>query len=549
VYPAGSVVAILRVKAMTLKVVGGGLISAIVLGLYAVSGTWIPATRPPRPSPSAQHRTTALSWTDLSGRPSRDAREALSLLTTADQEGLDPADYDAASVEALLSALDTCDEPLAPDIAAFDAALTGNLSRYFHDLRFGRVDPRAVGFRVTRPPGDLDFTSILAAALAAHRIGAAAAELAPPFRLYRDLRRELARYRSIAADRSLRSLPPVEGAVHHGERYAGVPDLRRLLVAFGDLTQDVPVPAAGDVYDAAIVDGVRHFQVRHGLRPDGVLGPLTRTALNVPLAWRVRQIELALERLRWLPDLTTERLVAVNIPMFRVWAWDSIQLDAAPSMTTGVIVGRALNTRTPVLDEEMRYIIFRPYWNIPTSILRHEILPALSRDPAYFERHDMEIVSGQGDDARPVVLTERSLAGLRAGTLRVRQRPGPQNSLGLVKFVFPNDADVYLHGTPAQQLFSRFRRDFSHGCVRVEDPVALAEWALKGRPEWTRERIVAAMHARESLRVDLERPINVILFYLTAVVMPADGTVRFAEDIYHHDAVLDRALKRARPVQ
>ena len=161
----------------------------------------------------------------------------------------------------------------------------------------------------------------------------------------------------------------------------------------------------------------------------------------------------------------------------------------------------------------------------------------------------MEIVSGPGDDARPVALTERSLAGLRAGTLRVRQRPGPQNSLGLVKFVFPNDMDVYLHGTPAQQLFSQSRRDFSHGCVRVEDSVALAEWVLKDRPEWTRERIVAAMHARESLRVDLKRPIKVILFYLTAVVMPANGTIRFSEDIYRHDATLDRALRRDGPVQ
>jgi murein L,D-transpeptidase YcbB/YkuD len=473
----------------------------------------------------------------------------LSLLTGADQEGLDPADYQAAAIEALLSALDTCQEPLAADIDVFDSALTDNLLRYLHDLRFGRVEPRTVGFRVTGPPGDRDFTTILTAALSTHRVAAAAAELAPPFGLYRDLRRELVRYRAMAADRSLRSLPPVEGAVHPGARYAGLPGLHRLLVAFGDLRPDVPVPSAEHVYGGVIVDGVKRFQARHGLQPDGVLGARTRTAVNVPLAWRVRQIELALERLRWLPDLTNERLVAVNIPMFRVWAWDSIRLDTAPSITTGVIVGRALNTRTPVLDEEMRYIIFRPYWNVPTSILRHEILPALSRDPSYFERHDMEIVSGQGDDARPVALTERSLARLRAGRLRVRQRPGPQNSLGLVKFVFPNDADVYLHGTPAQQLFSQSRRDFSHGCVRVEDPVALAEWALKDQPEWSRERILAAMHAPESRRVDLQRPIKVILFYVTAVVMPADGSVRFAEDIYGHDAALDRALRGARPVQ
>jgi murein L,D-transpeptidase YcbB/YkuD len=518
---------------MTLRIGGWGLIAVMMSLLSCVQGT----------------SASALSWTDSSGRPGRDAREALSLLKGADQEGLDPADYHAAAVEALLSALETCPEPSAADIAVFDETLTGNLLRYFHDLHFGRVEPRTVGFRVSHPPGALDFTAILAAALSAHRVAAAAAELTPQLRLYRDLRRELARYRSIAADRSLRPLPSVPGAVHPGDRYAGVPELRRLLLAFGDVPSDAPMPVERNVYAGAVVDGVRHFQVRHGLRPDGVLGTLTREAINVPLTRRVRQIELALERLRWLPDLTNDRLVAVNIPMFRVWAWDSVRFDAVPAMTTGVIVGRALSTRTPVLDEEMRYIMFRPYWNIPTSILRHEILPALSRDPAYLERQDMEIVSGQGDDARPMALTERSLAGLRAGTLRLRQRPGPRNSLGLVKFVFPNDADVYLHATPAQQLFSQSRRDFSHGCVRVEDPVALAEWALKDRPEWTRDRIVAAMHGRESLRVDLQRPIRVILFYLTAVVMPADGTIRFAEDIYRHDAALDRALARAGRVQ
>jgi murein L,D-transpeptidase YcbB/YkuD len=161
----------------------------------------------------------------------------------------------------------------------------------------------------------------------------------------------------------------------------------------------------------------------------------------------------------------------------------------------------------------------------------------------------MEIVSGPGDNARPVALTAESIAQLRRGTLRVRQRPGPKNSLGLVKFVFPNDENVYMHGTPAPQLFSRARRDFSHGCVRVEDPVALAEWVLKGEPAWTRDRILAAMNGDRSQRVDLTRPIQVILFYVTAVVMPEDGTIRFAEDIYDLDIRLDRALARARVSQ
>jgi len=294
---------------------------------------------------------------------------------------------------------------------------------------------------------------------------------------------------------------------------------------------------------------VKHFQLRHGLQSDGVLGAGTQAALAVPLSWRVRQIELAMERLRWLPHLGDEPFLAVNIPMFHLWGWDSIRPNGVPSFGTGVIVGRALNTKTPVLVEDMRYIVFRPYWNVPPSILRHEMLPILQRDLDYLDRQNLEIVSGQGDDALPVPATAESLAQLRAGILRLRQRPGPKNSLGLIKFIFPNDENVYMHGTPAQELFSRSRRDFSHGCVRLEDPIALAEWTLKDQPGWTRERIVAAMNATQSSRVSLTRPIRVILFYVTAVVMPEDGTIRFAEDIYGHDATLDRGLARQQTIR
>jgi murein L,D-transpeptidase YcbB/YkuD len=176
--------------------------------------------------------------------------------------------------------------------------------------------------------------------------------------------------------------------------------------------------------------------------------------------------------------------------------------------------------------------------------VRGEILPALRRDPGYLQRHDMELVAGPGDDARVVPASGENITLLRQGVLRVRQRPGPANSLGLVKFVFPNDANVYMHDTPARQLFSRTRRDFSHGCIRLEDPAALAQWALQDQPAWSRERIDAAMHGRNTTRVNLSRPVKVVLFYVTATV-GRDGSVRFTEDIYGHDATLDRALAAA----
>jgi murein L,D-transpeptidase YcbB/YkuD len=287
--------------------------------------------------------------------------------------------------------------------------------------------------------------------------------------------------------------------------------------------------------------------VRHGLEPDGILGQRTLAALQTPLAWRVRQIELALERLRWLPKVGDKRLVIINIPMFRLWAWD--WTPDRPSFSMGVIVGRAVGTQTPVFVAEIQHIIFRPYWNVPESILREEILPTVERDPDYLRRQDMEVVRGPGDDAQVVDVTSDTIAELRRGALRVRQRPGPRNALGLIKFVMPNEEDVYMHGTPAQELFARSRRDFSHGCVRVEDPIALAEWALNDVPGWTRETILATMAEPLSSQVKLSRPVQVILFYTTAAVMPEDGTIWFAEDIYGHDRRLDRALAARRTVQ
>lgn len=483
-------------------------------------------------------------WVDAFGHPSRDAHDALALLSGAADDGLRPADYGADTLELSANALGRAPTPEVSDMARFDAVLSASMLRYFRQLHGGRVDPRAIGFRMTAPAEHDDFVALLRSALAEHRIVETTAALRPPLALYRALRGMLVRYRALAADPTLEIPPPSRIAVKPGEPYPGIRELQRLLIALGDLPAVVPAPPVAGTYNDMLVDAVKHFQIRHGLEPDGVLGKGTQAALRVPLAWRVRQIELALERLRWLPHLSQERFLAVNIPMFHLWVWDTIPPNGAPSFGTGVIVGRALNRQTPVFVEEMRYIIFRPYWNIPSSILRGEILPALKRDPDYLRRQDMEIVSGAGDDARPVALTAESLAQLQQERLRVRQRPGAKNALGLVKFVFPNDENVYLHGTPAPQLFSRTRRDFSHGCVRVEDPVALAEWALKGENEWTRDNILAAMNATQSRRVTLTRPIQVILFYITAVVMPEDGTIRFAEDIYGHDAKLDRALTR-----
>ena len=442
-------------------------------------------------------------WVDLSGRPTSQAREALTRLAAAGDDGLDPEDYGAAHLQRVAATLDTT--AASPVGIEFDRQLTVAMSKYLRELHEGRVDPRTLGFRMNVTPDNHDFESVVRQAVAGNRLAAAIEEFTPRLALYRNLRQALRQYRALAA------VPA-----------AGAESLPQRLAALGDL----PASATATPSDAeAIVEAVKRFQRRHGLEADGVPGRATQSALSVPLSSRVRQIELALERLRWLPHLDDERFIGINIPMFRLWAWDATRADGKASFETNVIVGRALNTRTPVFVEEMEHIMFRPYWNVPASIVRNEILPAMAKQPEYLSRHNMEIVSVPG------------------APIRIRQRPGATNALGLIKFVFPNDDSVYLHGTPAPALFARPRRDFSHGCVRAQDPVGLAAWALAEQPEWTRERILAAMDGDESLRVDLSRPIRVILFYLTAVVTPEDGIVHFVDDIYGHDARLDRMLR------
>jgi murein L,D-transpeptidase YcbB/YkuD len=525
------------------------LIAAIVAGRDPILGVVSPDERV---ALEALYQGGGPLWISSEGEPSRNMKDALTILAHAADEGLEPADYYPEIVTR-----ETVHRPRAAvaspqEIARIDVAVSAAMVRYLRDEHLGRTDPRAIGFLLDVPRDRHDFAALLSAAMASQRVPALATDLRPPLAQYRLLRSWLTRYRALAMDSAFIAVPPAARAVHPGDAYASVDVLRQELAALGDFAADAPCRDEGR-YDGPTVDAVKRFQQRHGLRADGVLGASTIAALRVPLTWRVRQIELALERLRWVPHVGEERLIALNIPMFRLWAWDAIPPDGTPRFGMDAIVGRALRTQTPVFAAEMDEVIFRPYWNVPRSILVHEVLPMLERSGSIRGYEDFEVVRESGDGSPIVAPLPQLLAGLRRGDFRLRQRPGPQNALGLIKFAFPNRADVYMHGTPAQALFAQNRRDFSHGCVRVADPVALAEWVLHDRPEWSRDRIVAATMGAETLHVKLPRPIQVILFYTTATGMPEDGTIHFADDIYRHDARLEQALTtvhhiRTRPV-
>ena len=484
---------------------------------------------------------TAL-WTDASGRPSAPAAEALTLIEAAETEGLSPADYEASALRAAFTALSSPSARTTGDVAAFDVDLSTAMLRYYRHVHLGRVDPRTLGWKLDVAAESHDMAAVLRDAIARSRVVDAAHDLSPPLAQYGYLRDALARYRSLAA--TPERLPALEPPLHPGDAApaGGLDVLAARLRAFGDLDAAAGTLLPANTYDEPLVAAVMRFQVRHGLAPDGVIGATTLAALRVPIAQRVRQIEMSLERLRWLPDLANERLIALNIPMFHLWAWSAARPGGVPELGMRAVVGRAVGSQTPIFANVLRDVVFRPYWNVPRSILLAESLPAIRKDPTYLARQHLELVEGARDSAPVVPATNENLERLRRGTLRLRQRPGADNALGLIKFNFPNTDDVYLHGTPAQDLFDRARRDFSHGCVRVEDPIALATWVLRGQGDWTRDRVVAATAATASSRVAVADPVRVVLFYLTAAVFPEDGTVHFARDIYGHDAVLDRAL-------
>jgi murein L,D-transpeptidase YcbB/YkuD len=361
----------------------------------------------------------------------------------------------------------------------------------------------------------------------------------------------LANLRTAAADGEPPRVPEIPKPlrkVEPGKPWDGVPTLAARLRAFGDLEVAAAEPgkdaSGAPLYAGPLVDAVKGFQRRHGLEADGVIGAGTIQTLNVTIAHRIRQVQLAMERMRWLPPMANEPTVFVNVPLFRLWATDP-SVEGEP-LRMNVVVGKSLDHRTPIFIAQMAYVIFRPYWNPPYNILKNEILPRASRDRSYLARENLEIVASGDDDAPALPATPENLAAVASGRLTIRQRPGPKNSLGLAKFIFPNAESIYMHGTPAQSLFSRARRDFSHGCIRLENPTALAEWVLRDQPGWTKEKIEVAMNGSRPTRVNLTKPLTVVLFYDT-VHVGSNGVVHFVNDIYGDDEQLDATLRKGYP--
>jgi murein L,D-transpeptidase YcbB/YkuD len=492
----------------------------------------------------------SVSWSPLwlhDGEPTPQAAALMQVLSNAESVGFIPADYDAGRLPAMATYLKSPQHR-----AAFDVALTANAIRHVRALHDGRIDPRSAHATLKIPRELINAEQAVRLLTTSNNVRSTIASYEPPFVHYTLVKESLAYMRALSAESLLTRLPalPDGKSLREGDEWSGVPKLWRLLSALGDAPAGV-TPDSASLADSLrltvnVIDALKRFQRRTGLEADGVLGRGTLASLTRPVTDKVRSLELTLERWRWLPHSFGAPPLIVNVPAFRLYAFSDSRDDETELLRMDVVVGKAFDTRTPIFSDTLTTIAFSPYWDVPSSIMRTEILPAARKDATYLSRNRFEVVRGDGDDAPSLGNGAEAVAALQAGRARVRQLPGPKNSLGRVKFLFPNSFNVYFHDTPAQSVFERARRDASHGCIRLADPVGLAKLLLRDDDSWTEARITESMNLTRPVYVRLKQPRPVFILYATAMTTQ-DGETRFYPDIYGFDDELARRLAAGFP--
>ena len=480
-------------------------------------------------------------WITSSG-PTAQADSLLAVLRDADQDGLRPSDYHVATLDSLREHLRrAASGNRSMDgrrLADFELLCTDAFLLYGRHLLQGRVDPVELVPTWTLDRRQRDLAQRLDEAVEQGTIRSALNDLRPNQSGYHALRRALQRYRDIAAAGGWPTVPDgpkLEVGVEHDQ----VEALRARLRATDDLTVDSS--AVPRQFDDALRAAVVQFQERHGLEADGVVGPASRAALNVPVDRRIQQIEINLERWRWLPEDLGNPHVLVNIAGFQL----RVMADGEEQLSMRVVTGRPYR-QTPIFSDEISYLAFSPYWNVPHRLASQDKLPEFQRNPALVSQQGFEVFQGWGatQPLDPATIDWKSLSASNF-PYRLRQRPGPQNALGQVKFMFPNRHSVYLHDTPSQALFQRSARGFSSGCIRVERPVELATYLLRANEGWTPERVRRAMGQSQEQTVVLGEKVPVHLLYWTSWV--EDGQVQFRNDIYQRDGAVASALDAVPP--
>ena len=485
---------------------------------------------------------SSLAWIQ-NGRVRSQGLAVIDLLKNANSRGLEPEDYDGPRWQSRL--LKLSESPSEQDLTSFDTALTVSTMRYIRAIHCGRVNPKEFKFQLDMgglqlPLAEFIRTHVLNASDPAAEIE----KLEPPFPGYKKLRALLPEYEEYAKKDDGEKLQTSSKTILPGQPYASLARLGRFLQLIGDIPSTVHLDPNQKLYDGALVEGVKHYQSRHGESPTGKLDARTINEMNTPAPARIRQIRLTLERWRWVPHSFPQPPVVVNLPEYRVRAMNA---DGTVALYKNVIIGKAYGHKSPVFEKEIQYVVFRPYWDVTPSIQRSEIVPHIQRDPSYIAKNNFEVVTPQGEVVTDNEVNPEVLEGIKSLHLMVRQKPGPTNSLGLVKIIFPNPENVYLHGTDVPGLFSQDIRDLSHGCIRVEDPADLVAWVLRNNPGWDLNRVKATMNGeKNNLQVNLATRIPVLIVYGTATVNE-ENQIRFFDDIYGYDADLEKALTAEHP--
>ena len=470
-----------------------------------------------------------LAWSTEDGPVDR-ARGAVETIGAAEAHGLDPVDYHKAELASKLAELEVEAEltpARAKELAQFDVRVTAALLELGRHVASGRLEPTTIDTRWNVKRGTIDYVAALGQAWESDVAGFLDA-VRPSHPEYAALQNALASL----LGQGTGGWPTVPRAsLKVGEWNQAVVPLRKRLAVSGYLAASAANESAQ--YDADVAAAVQKFQEHHALKATGRLDPPTLAALNVPLDERIKQVALNLERWRWMPDSLGARHFLVNIPYFHLIARENGQ----QVLDIRIVVGKR-GDETPTFSDEMTHVVFSPYWNVPESIAIEETAPAIAHDPNYLSRNNMEVVNAAGRVVPESAIPWGDPTALSG--LSFRQRPGASNALGLVKFMFPNRHSVYLHDTPADDLFRRIGRAFSHGCVRVEEPETLAQYVLRDQSQWTPEAIHAAMRAGEERHVKLSQPIPVHIVYFTTWV-DANGGLHFLPDVYGYDAKQSQA--------
>lgn len=457
-------------------------------------------------------------------RSEKNLQDLLSILNSAPNDALKPANYDTEHASQWISNKDTGGEA----VVSYDVALTICLTRYLHDLRQGQVDPSDVQYPIhIAPKPAIDIAALLKQHLSSQTLSELPKYFEPKAKQYQQLKQILNRSQQLGLQAGTSEFKPIK-QLRPGNKHPQIIKLRERLKAIGVIDNNNNTDE--QTYDSELVSAVKKIQQQNNLKADGVIGSATAALFNPSHSEKIAQIELAMERARWIPDPTDGPMILVNIPAFELWAFNSA--DDQNPLNMKVIVGKAPDKQTPLLWEEMKYLEFMPYWNIPKTIYEKEILPKVAMNEGYLASQEIELVRHQNSEERG-----------GGSYLRARQRPGKKNPLGRVKFVFPNTADVYLHDTPGHAAFNRPRRDLSHGCVRVAEPEQLAQFVLGDQPGWDKESIKQAMSAPKTRHVTLKRAVPVLFYYATTFV-DHENQLHFYPDIYGQDEQLKKALSK-----